>query len=570
MVKRILSVKKEKTLEKVKLSLAPEKCSGCGICRLVCALTNYKRNNPKIAHIKIAAQFPDPGGYKISFKNCRFCGECIKWCPTGALTGAFPESIKKPPLAELMAKPTLEKKLGGYAGRILYVNLTKKKFTARPLPEKLAKEYIGGRGLAAYLLYQKTRRFFTLPLGPENRVVMASGPLSGVFVPAGGKITFASKSPLTKGYGDSNMGGHLSAELKYAGYDAIVIWGKAKKPSVLVIDDDHIELRDGSKYWGKFSMDAEKMLKDDLGEDFQIAVIGPAGENLVHFACVSHDFGRQAGRTGIGAVLGSKNLKAICIRGSKDIPLFDTEAVFTKGKEMFKACLDDPGREIWKYWGTPGVTGWVNDSLGALPVKNFQTEALENCDSITGDRMRKEIVKYDKACGLCPMPCGKWSHAKKDGKYDVLVEGPEYETIALCGSNCGLTDIKDIAYANYLCDQYGIDTISAGGVIAFAMECFEKGIIPKWEVDGHEIKFGDIDSFKLLVEKIAARQGIGKILALGTKRAAQIRDFGSEKFAIQAKGLEWSGYGSRWAPAQMLAYITCDVGAHHNRCWVIG
>jgi len=457
--------------------------------------------------------------------------------------------------------------MNGYAGRILEVNLTSKGCFKMPLPEGIAKDYIGGRGLAAYFLYKLNPKGVD-PFSPGNFVIIASGPLSGVLVPAGGKITFASKSPLTGGYGDSNMGGHLASELKYAGYDVIAIYGKAETPSILVIDDDKVEIRDGSKYWGKGCIDAEKILKDDLGEDFQIAVIGPAGENLVRFACVSHDFGRQAGRTGIGAVLGSKNLKAICVRGSKSIPLHDIDAVIEKGKEMFKTCAENPETAVWQRLGTPGVTGWVNE-IGAFPTRNFQTEFFEAHENLTGPVMRERIVKSDKACFGCPMACGKYSHAKKEGKYDVRVEGPEYETIALCGGNCGLDNIEDVAYANYLLDQLGIDTISGGAAIAFAMECFEKGIITREMTYGQELKFGDIDSFKWLAEKIATLGGIGGVLAKGTREAAEIFGGGSEKFAIQIKGLEQSGYGTRNAPAMMLAYMTCDVGAHHNRAWAI-
>lgn len=457
--------------------------------------------------------------------------------------------------------------MNGYGGKILKVDLTNKESFSVPLSEEIAKNYIGGRGLAAYLLYQLNLKGVS-PLGPDNHVIVASGPLAGVLVPAGGKITFASKSPLTDGYGDSNMGGHLAAELKYAGYDAIVINGRAETPSILVIDDDKVEISDGSKYWGKNAIDAEKMLKNDLGEDFQIAVIGPAGENLVRFACISHDFGRQAGRCGIGAVLGSKNLKAICVRGSKSVPLHDIDAVIEKGKEMFGKCAENPETAVWQRLGTPGVTKWVNE-IGAFPTRNFQSEWFESHDNLTGPVMRERIVKFDKACFACPMACGKYSHTKKEGKYDVRVEGPEYETIALCGGNCGLDNIEDVAYANYLLDQLGIDTISGGSVIAFAIECFEKGIITKKMTEGQELKFGDIDSFKWLAEKIVARKGIGAILSLGTKKAAEILGEGSEKFAICVKGNEWSGYGSRWAPAMMLAYLTCDVGAHHNRAWAI-
>jgi len=456
--------------------------------------------------------------------------------------------------------------MNGYGGKILRIDLSVKKSATVPLPEDLAKDYLGARGVAARLLYDEIEPGID-PLGDKNKIIIASGPLSGVLVPASGKVTFASKSPATGGYGDSNMGGMVAAEMKYAGYDVIILEGTAAEPSLVIIDDDKIEFASAAKYWGKGAMIAEKMLKEDLGDDFQIVTIGPAGEKLVKFACVSHDFGRQAGRTGIGAVLGAKRVKAIAIRGSGSIPLADPDKVIAKGKEMYDACFTNPAAKEWQDYGTAGVTPWVNE-IGSFPTKNFWTTYFEKHQALTGQVMRESIVVTDKACFGCPAPCGKYSHAQSD-KYDVFVEGPEYETTALIGGNCEMPTIEDVAYGNYLCDELGLDTISGGGVVAFALECFEKGIIKKEEVDGRELKFGDIDSFKYLVEKIAAREGIGDLLAEGVRTAAARLGGGSERFAIHIKGLEWSGYEARYAPAMMLAYMTCDVGAHHNRAWAI-
>lgn len=457
--------------------------------------------------------------------------------------------------------------MNGYGGKVLLVDLTDGVIMTEPLDLKFAKEWIGGRGFAAKLLYDCVERR-TQPLSPKNAVVMASGPLSGAFLPAAGKVHFATKSPETRGYGDSNMGGHIAAEMKYAGFDAIIIQGKSPRPSYLFIEDGKVEIRRAEHLWGRGAIEAEKILKEELGSEFQIAVIGPAGENKVHFACISHDFGRQAGRTGIGAVLGSKNLKAIAIRGTKSIPIADVDAMIAKGKEMFCECAKNPELKIWQKYGTPGVTTWVNQ-IGALPVRNFQTECLEEVQGLSADTMRKEIVLHDKACFSCPMACGKYSKVKTR-ESDFYVEGPEYETIALCGSNCGFNDIKSVAYANLLCDQLGIDTISAGGVIAFAIECFQKGILTKKETDDLELKFGDIKTFKYLAGKISARDGyLGDLLAQGVRAASRKLGKGSKDFAIQVKGLEWSGYGSRYAPAMALAYMTCDIGSHHSRAWAI-
>ncbi|MCL6451067.1 MAG: aldehyde ferredoxin oxidoreductase family protein, partial [Acetobacteraceae bacterium] len=432
-------------------------------------------------------------------------------------------------------------------------------------PESLAREFLGGRGFVAKLLYDEVPPG-TDPLSPENRVVMASGPLSGAFVPSSGKFSFGAKSPLTGGYGDSNVGGHLAPELKYAGYDAVVLEGAAPRPVVLVIDDGKVELRDGSAYWGKGSMDAEARLKADLGPDFQIAVIGPAGERLVRFACISHDFGRQAGRTGVGAVLGSKRLKAVCIRGTGTIPVADPRAAFEKGKEMYRAAFAKPGFKEWTPYGTAGVTDWVNE-VGAFPTKNFQTGYFEPYREINGQTLRSTILVRDKGCFGCPIPCGKYSRARAAGR-EFYVEGPEYESIALLGGNLMLGDIREIAYANYVCDQLGLDSISAGVVVGFALECFETGLLSEGDI-GRKVAFGDLDSVVYLLEKIAAREGIGELLSEGVKRAAARIGRGADRIAPQVKGMEWSGYESRWAPAMMLAYMTADIGAHHNRAWAI-
>ena len=364
----------------------------------------------------------------------------------------------------------------------------------------MARDYIGGRGFAANILYREIQQRIR---APANKVVVAAGPLSGLFLPGSGKITFASKSPATGGYGDSNMGGHMASELKYAGYDAIIIEGAAQKPSYLYIDDDHVEIRDASKYWGKGAMISERMILDDLGEDFRVATIGPAGENLVKYACVSHDFGRQSGRTGIAAVLGSKKVKAIAIRGTQTIPVPDPEKMFEVGGRMYEICFAKPGFKEWTPDGTAGVTDWVNQ-IGAFPTKNFWTGYFEEHKNINGQSLSSRIKVLDKGCFGCPIPCGKYAKVDMGGQ-SVNVEGPEYETIALLGGNLMLDSIEKVAYANYVCDELGLDTISAGNVIAFAMECLEKGVITREQV-GQELRWGSIDDAVKMMHAIANRK----------------------------------------------------------------
>ncbi len=600
----------------MQLTADSPKCSGCRVCLTICPLAHFHDNNTKKAALKAEGRFPAPGGFKVTTCNqcgdcaavcpveaihfdqgvywinpdectnclacveacpldvmfthpdlsfpikCDACGECTRYCGTEVLHLERKESEVIPP-PHIFSNPTKAPfPLGGYAGWILRVNLTDKTFKKEKLEVRLAEEYLGGRGFAARLLYDELEPGID-PLGPKNKVVVAGGPLSGLFVPGAGKTEFAAKSPATGGWGDSSVGGMLSAELKQAGYDAIIVEGSASSPVYLFVDDDRVELRDASAYWGKGSITVEKMLKDELGEHFQVATIGPAGEAGVKFACITHDFGRQAGRTGIGAVLGAKKLKAIAVHGTRGIAIANLEGFMKAAKDAFQDCFDSAGRQVWQRYGPAGVTTWSKE-VGAFPTRNFTSGQLEGYEALGGEPMRQKMVVADKACFGCPVPCGKYSHSG-----NVYVEGPEYETTALIGGNCGLTNMDDVAYANYLCDELGLDTISAGNAIAFAMECYQRGIITGADTGGMALRFGDAKAVNYLIEKIARRQGLGVILAEGVKFAAARFGQGSDAFAIHVKGLEVSGYESHQAPAMLLSYMTADVGAHHNKSWAI-
>ncbi|MGE5584294.1 MAG: aldehyde ferredoxin oxidoreductase family protein [Bacillota bacterium] len=458
------------------------------------------------------------------------------------------------------------REMHGYAGTVLRINLSTRAVSREPLTEDLAADYIGGRGFGASFVCRELPAG-TDPLGPGNKLVVAAGPFSGVFLPSGAKTSISAKSPATGLYGDSNIGGHLASELKYAGYDAIVIEGKAPQLSYLFIEDDRVEVRPCEYLRGMGAIKAEKVFKDELGDEFQIATIGPAGENMVVFASVNHDIGRQAGRCGMGAVMGSKNLKAIAVRGTGGVPVADMGALRKVADEMFSALAANPALKVWQDQGLAQVTTWSN-SIGALPTRNFRQNFYENAEALSGERMRSDIHVRDKACFACPMATGKYCRARHRGE-TVFVEGPEYETTALIGSNCALQSIEEVAFANYMCDELGLDTISGGSAVAFTMECFERGVITKEDTGGIEARFGSLDAFVEIVKLIAARQGIGEPLSRGVRAAAEAWGGGSKDFAIQVKGLEWSGYESRGAPSMMLAYMTCDIGAHHNRAWSI-
>jgi aldehyde:ferredoxin oxidoreductase len=382
----------------------------------------------------------------------------------------------------------------------------------------------------------------------------------------GGKCDWTTKSPLTGGYASASMGGHFTAEMRYAGIDTIILEGKSEKPVYLFIDDKKVELRDASALMGKGAIDVEVTMKKQFGEEFQIAAIGVGGENQVLYACINHDYGREAGRGGVGAVMGSKNLKAIALHGTSSVPVADKDAYVKAGKALYKACKDADNVHEWTRYGTTIVTSWC-DEVGALPTRNFSAGSFENGKNIYGTTMREKIVITDKGCFGCPCPCGKYS---KMNKYNTNVEGPEYETIGLLGSNVGVDDIEDVAQANLLCDDYGIDSISAGNAIAWAMECYEKGILTKDDTDGLELKFGNVEAIFAAIKKIATREGkLGALLSEGVKRASAKVGKGSEKFAIHVKGMEQSAYATHNATAMLLAYMTCDVGAHHNRSWAI-
>ena len=455
--------------------------------------------------------------------------------------------------------------MNGYAGRILRVNLSDGTITTEPTPEDVMRDFLGGRGLGAYLLWTEVPAGAD-PLGPENKLFISPGPLSGTLFPGAGKMDFTTRSPLTGGYADASMGGMLTAEIKYAGYDSIILEGVSPEPVILVIDDDTVELRDASEYWGMGSFALEEQLKDELGEEFQIATIGPAGENLVKYACINHDFGRQAGRGGVGTVMGAKKVKAIAVRGTGGISIADMDAFTRLSKQAYRECKEAEGFNAWTRYGTMMVTSWC-DKNGALPTRNFQSGSFEEAADIYAPVFRRTIVVTDKGCFGCPSPCGKYSHSQK---HDIYVEGPEYETNGMLGSDVGLSDIEDIAKANQLCDELGLDTISAGGCVAWAMECYEKGVLDRDQTDGLDLHFGNAEATFALIERIARREGwLGNLLAEGVKHAAAEVGQGSEKWAVHVKGMEQSAYDTHSATSMLLAYMTADVGAHHNRAWAI-
>ncbi|ASJ01702.1 tungsten-containing formaldehyde ferredoxin oxidoreductase [Thermococcus gorgonarius] len=443
----------------------------------------------------------------------------------------------------------------GWWGRILRVDLTNNKVWVQEYPEEVAKKFIGGRGLAAWILWNEAKNVD--PLGPDNKLVFASGPFNGLPTPSGGKMVVAAKSPLTGGYGDGNLGTMATVHLRKAGYDAIVVEGQAKKPVYLYIEDDNVSILSAEGLWGKGTFETERELKKIHGKNVGVLSIGPAGENLVRYAVVMSQEGRAAGRPGMGAVMGSKKLKAVVIKGTKEIPVADREKLRELSQEAYNAILNSPAYPFWKRQGTMAAVEWTNEN-SALPTRNFQDGSFEFARSIDGYTMEGMKVKQ-RGCPYCNMPCGNVV-LDAEGQESEL----DYENVALLGSNLGIGKLNEVSVLNRIADDMGMDTISLGGAIAFIMEAKEKGLIK----DDAAPEFGDFKKAKQLALDIAYRRGeLGNFAAEGVMRMAQ--KLGDDSFAMHVKGLEVSGYNCYIYPAMALAYGTSSIGAHHKEAWVI-
>jgi aldehyde:ferredoxin oxidoreductase len=456
----------------------------------------------------------------------------------------------------------------GYAGKVLYVDLTYEKVYDRPLQEQLAREFLGGRGLGAAFLSQELSPGVD-PLSPENVLIISAGPAVGTSLPACPRWSAVTKSPLTKIYCCSSAGGFFGAELKFAGYDAVVIRGAAKKPKFLQIVDGEAELVGAEELWGKTTIETENALRKIIRDNrVRVASIGPAGERLVKIANIQAD-SRSIGRGGMGAVMGSKLLKAIAVRGHGRVSVADEEGLRSLAQSLINSMKESEAIQNFTRWGTPQFIESINEA-GLLPTRNFQEGMFEGAASISAKKMREEMVKRDTACYACPIACGKMSVVLEGPFAGTVVEGPEYETLWSFGANCGIDRIDAIAAANMVCDMYGMDTISAGNTVGFAMECFERGLIKREEADGMELRFGNYEVLPELLRKMAFREGFGSLLCDGVREASKKIGRGSEKFAIHVKGLELPAYDPRGAWGMGLAYATSCRGACHLKAWTIG
>lgn len=456
----------------------------------------------------------------------------------------------------------------GLMGRILRVNLTEGKISEEEIPEETARKFLGGRGIASKYLFDELEPGID-PLGPGNKLIFMSGLLSGTASPSAGRYSVVAKSPLTNIWAQSNSGGRWGVDLKHTGFDGIIFEGTSEKPVYLVIDDGKAELGDASNLWGKSVSETTKLVRETLGEKFNIACIGIAGENLVKYAAIINDLHRAAGRCGLGAVMGSKNLKAVAVRGAKQIQMADKKAFQEVSKRQYELLGENILGAGLETYGTDLVLDIVN-VVGGLPTRNWQTGVCSFADEINGETLSEKVLVQAVGCFACPIKCGRGTEIKEGPYAGHKGEGPEYETVALFGAACDNPDLEGITMANYLCNDYGLDTISCASTIAFSMECFEKGILTKEKTEGLEINFGDSEMIVELVHKIAKREGVGDLLAEGTRIMAQRLGQDSEKFAMQVKGLELPAYDSRAAKITGLAFATANRGGDHITGYVQG
>lgn len=458
----------------------------------------------------------------------------------------------------------------GYVGKILQINLDNNKISIRSLDESLAERFFGGRCLAAKILFDILPPKID-PLSPENILIFATGPLTGSGVMAGNRYAVITKSPQTGLFLDTYAGGNFGSEIKFAGYDYIIIKGKSKSPSYISIIDDNVQIKSADKIWGLDCWEAEHFLKKDFGDQTaRTAVIGPAGERLVKYALISSEH-HQCGRGGAGAVMGSKNLKGLIIKGSQGIKIADPEGLLHfLQSEMHWILSKGPSHDLVKdiTYNTP-ATIEISQELGLLPTYNFKQGQFEKFHTISGHHMREKIVEKDKACFSCNTPCNKFSRIK-NGKYKGgKVIGPEYETLALLGSNVGIDNVEAVAQANILCDKLGIDTVSTGNIIGFLIECRLKNLVSKEIVDNLDLKFGNEETILALIEKIAKREGVGDLLAEGVQYVSKKIGKGSEKFVMHVKGMEYPGYVAGASPITTLEYAVTDRGGCHRRAWPV-
>jgi aldehyde:ferredoxin oxidoreductase len=453
--------------------------------------------------------------------------------------------------------------LYGYAGRVLHVDLSTGKTYTEPLNEDYAKKYIGGIGLGMRLWLDNSKAGVD-PFSPENPLVLVTGPTSGTIWPTGGNgHAFVAKSPQSYGIGESKSHGSFGTELKRAGYDAVIFHGKAEKPVYVWIDDDSVQILDASHLWGKSPAETEDTIKEELGDYYiRVAAIGPAGEKLVRIACIINEKTRAAGRCGMGAVMGSKNLKAIAVRGTRDVTVAKPDEFLEFVKE-FHERMKGPATKKYRTLGTPENV-LVHNALHCMPTRNYNNAHFEAAEKVSGEYLNERFVAKIIGCSSCAMRC-EHICVVNEGPYKGAMARVEYEPLWALGPYCGIDRLDAVIKGSELCNYYGMDSISAGVIVGFAMDCYENGILTQKDMDGIEARFGNHEALVKLLEKMGKREGIGNILAEGVKFAAEKIGKGAEKFAQHIKGVEVTGYDLRCLKTAALGFAVSFRGADHNR-----
>ncbi|MCD6591824.1 MAG: aldehyde ferredoxin oxidoreductase family protein, partial [Thaumarchaeota archaeon] len=450
-----------------------------------------------------------------------------------------------------------------YRRRIAYIDLTDGKVEKREVPEDYLLGFIGGSGLAARLIFDLVDPGID-PFSPENALIFMTGPLTGTLMPTGARMTVAAKSPLTKGWGEAHAGGFWGTELKRAGYDGVVVVGKAEKPTYIYIHDEEIELRDASKLWGLDVYEADLELKKLLGENVRCAIIGPAGENLVNLAGIFFDARpdgpRAAGRCGMGAVMGSKNLKAIAVKGSAKVEVADLRRLREYLRRILPSIMSFPTTQLYATYGTTAEVGPLY-TYGDFPIKNFTMGVWDGVKNLEAESVAKKIVKGHRACFNCPIGCWRYVECEVDGE-KVVGRAIEYESLGALGSLLLIDDPAKVAKLHQLCNKLGVDVISTGVTIAWFIEAYEKKLIDEKLLGGLKPRWGDHRIVEEIIRMIAKKEGIGELLAKGVREASKAIK-GSEAFAMHSKGLEIPMHDPRAFKGMGLQYATSNRGACH-------
>ncbi len=451
---------------------------------------------------------------------------------------------------------------GGWFGKLLRINLTDRTSRVEEIDHTVLYKFVGGTALGAKILYDEVLPGID-PLGPENKLIYTAGPLTGTETPCASRLNVTTKSPLTGAIATALSGGYFPVEMKWTGFDAIVFEGKASEPVYVLIRDDKVEIKSAVRYWGLNTQDTQTYMKEDLNDhNIRIACIGPAGENLSLISCIINEC-RAIGRKGVGAVMGSKNLKAIAVRGTKEVPIANQKKFKETIKEFLKYLRDSElVYPVFSKTGTSSAVG-ATSALGFFPAKNWQDTGVEDLAPHLDSNVFAQYRQTRNSCYRCPIACSQVRMAKTGRYAGISTEGPEYETIYSLGSVLGIKDPAFIIAADRLCDELGLDTISAGVTVGMAMELYERGIFTA--TDGLELKFGNQEATLTLLRMMAYKEGFAKIFADGTKRAGQAIGNGAEYYAMEVKGLELPAYDVRGAKAHGVNYATAYPGADHNK-----